>query len=370
MDMNPPGPMEMEISLLGPGYGECVLVHVGAGDWIVVDSCVEVDDEPAALAYLEALGVDPATAVRVIVASHWDDDHIRGLSKVVSICAQATFILSEALTTNEFFTLAHLSSRPSVPSMSRSGMREMFAIKDTLSARVDIAGGVPARASASKRLWHREEDANVLGAELWCVAPSDAQVTHGMESIQQQVARLLGERRRGVRESVPNSTSVVLEVFFGDTSVLLGGDLEETPHTGTGWTAVLDSRKGTSCVFKVPHHGSQDAHSDEIWEEALCSHVAALVAPWRRGGGSLPQATDLTRLCQRSSTVYLTSDPTARRQVKRRGPVQRTINEATRRIEVAEPPFGHVRVRLPILPDTNTCPAQYVSLRGAAHRVC
>ncbi len=39
--MNAPEPDEIEVSLIGPGYGESVLVHLGDGEWVVADSCVE-----------------------------------------------------------------------------------------------------------------------------------------------------------------------------------------------------------------------------------------------------------------------------------------------------------------------------------------
>ena len=60
---------EIEITLLGPGRGECCVLHVGGGEWLVIDSCVTQTGHPAALFYLESLGVSP-TAVRWIVATH------------------------------------------------------------------------------------------------------------------------------------------------------------------------------------------------------------------------------------------------------------------------------------------------------------
>jgi len=49
----------LEVSLFGPGYGECVVVHLGFGDWVVVDSCIEPDSrDPIALAYFSAIGTD------------------------------------------------------------------------------------------------------------------------------------------------------------------------------------------------------------------------------------------------------------------------------------------------------------------------
>ncbi|MBN1875905.1 MAG: hypothetical protein JXA33_16905 [Anaerolineae bacterium] len=55
----PPAPDELEISVFGPGYGESILVHVGAGNWILVDSCLDpVSKQPAALTYLDTLNVN------------------------------------------------------------------------------------------------------------------------------------------------------------------------------------------------------------------------------------------------------------------------------------------------------------------------
>lgn len=85
----PPGEREIEVSVFGPGFGECLVIHAGHGDWIVVDSCLDVATrEPAALTYLKALQVDPS-AVRRIIATHWHDDHVRGLGKLLRACANA-----------------------------------------------------------------------------------------------------------------------------------------------------------------------------------------------------------------------------------------------------------------------------------------
>ena len=33
----PPAPDELEVSLFGRGVGECAVVHLGSGEWLVVD---------------------------------------------------------------------------------------------------------------------------------------------------------------------------------------------------------------------------------------------------------------------------------------------------------------------------------------------
>jgi glyoxylase-like metal-dependent hydrolase (beta-lactamase superfamily II) len=98
----PPKNDELEVTLIGPGYGEALVLHVGDGQWILVDSCiVPGTDESAALLYLSDIGVKPEAVVRVI-ASHWDDDHIRGMSSVVRACTSAEFVMSQALLKDEF----------------------------------------------------------------------------------------------------------------------------------------------------------------------------------------------------------------------------------------------------------------------------
>ena len=40
---NPPRDDEFELTLLGPGYGESIVMHVGDGAWVLVDSCGRTD---------------------------------------------------------------------------------------------------------------------------------------------------------------------------------------------------------------------------------------------------------------------------------------------------------------------------------------
>ena len=59
------------------------MIHLGDGQWIVVDSCIDrLTRRPVALDYLEQLQVNITEAVKLIVVTHWHDDHIRGISTV------------------------------------------------------------------------------------------------------------------------------------------------------------------------------------------------------------------------------------------------------------------------------------------------
>jgi glyoxylase-like metal-dependent hydrolase (beta-lactamase superfamily II) len=103
-----PAPDELEISILGPGFGETVLLHLDSDRWINVDSCIDApSDQPAALGYLDAIGVS-RSSVELVIATHWHADHIRGLATIVAECAQAQLCCSNALNNREFLAIANL----------------------------------------------------------------------------------------------------------------------------------------------------------------------------------------------------------------------------------------------------------------------
>jgi glyoxylase-like metal-dependent hydrolase (beta-lactamase superfamily II) len=89
---NPPQDDELEISIFGLGYGESILIHLGRQEWMIVDSCIDhASKQPSSLKYLHSIGVDPSESVKLIVATHWHDDHIRGLATIVDTCKVAQY---------------------------------------------------------------------------------------------------------------------------------------------------------------------------------------------------------------------------------------------------------------------------------------
>ncbi len=53
-----PSKDEIEVVLLGPGYGESIVLHLGYGSWVIVDSCINTEGRPRALEYLDSIGVN------------------------------------------------------------------------------------------------------------------------------------------------------------------------------------------------------------------------------------------------------------------------------------------------------------------------
>ena len=331
-----PGADEVEFTLLGPGYGESAVVHLGADDWIVVDSFRPKGSGgsiPAAIGYLEAMGSDPAEAVKLIVATHWHDDHIRGMAELVDRCGEAVFCCSAALRREEFLAVVGALGNREV-SVTGSGVSEMHAV----FSRPGSGPGRREFALANRRLFHRGE------CEVWSLSP-DASVferfLHGMTGLMPDV----GEAKRRISSLSPNETTVVLWIRVGDIALLLGGDMERS-----GWSVIVEdpSRpEGKASVFKLPHHGSKNAHHERVWDRMLESRPVAVLAPWCRGGRILPRRADVQRILGSGAEAYATVTNSAMsRAVRRRDPaVARTIHESGIELRRVPSSLSGIRMR-------------------------
>lgn len=94
---------EVEVSVFGTGFGESIVVHLGLDRWVVVDSCRNPNSKkPVALEYLGEMGVDVPESLLLVVATHWDDDHIGGLAEVFAFAKNAVFACPATVNEDEF----------------------------------------------------------------------------------------------------------------------------------------------------------------------------------------------------------------------------------------------------------------------------
>ena len=130
-----PAPDQVEVTIFGPGYGECIVIHAGHGDCAVLDSCLDQQTgEPAALQYLPSIDVDVAAQLKAIVATHWDDDHVRGISRLLAAAPRAKFSCPSAMTSAEFRSvLAAWRLIEFIP--GGSGVTEIDAVMSELARR-------------------------------------------------------------------------------------------------------------------------------------------------------------------------------------------------------------------------------------------
>lgn len=207
---------EFELALLGPGYGESAVMHIGNGAWIVVDSCISPnEDTPAPLRYLDSIGLDPADAVALVVVTHWHDDHIRGAAQVLDACPVADFCCASAFVKDEFLALVGALGQEDL-SLSGSGMRELHEIFSMFRKFPERR-----RTFAAPNRVLRDRD----NCRIWSLSPSDDVFQNFLMSVGSMVPGF-DEPMRRIPALRKNDISVVLRVETAHFSLLLGADLE------------------------------------------------------------------------------------------------------------------------------------------------
>ena len=344
----PPESRELEVSIFGPGYGECIVLHLGGGTWAVVDSCLDpISNQPVALHYLSSLGINAAKAVLLVVATHWHDDHMQGLGRVFKSTVNARFSCSAALRPPEITTL--LATWAGTRFLSGgSGIDELHEILTEVRNRKDGSRyPAPKLAIEGKCLWPGPGDSNPLQTFVRCLSPSDA----GVVATCARQSKLVG-RSKKVRRRLPNldenEASVVLSIESGGHRILLGADLEVRCDRALGWLAIVDAHgelQPKHDAFKVPHHGSPTGHHQEIWDKLTTDQAVAVTTPFISGDVLLPSVSDCRRILKHTKKAYLTAPPTPTKFKDTNKAVEKTVEEATRWVRLVPGKFGHLRLR-------------------------
>ena len=324
---------EVEVTLLGPGYGESIVIHIGSGEWIVVDSCIDEHGSPQALEYLRSIGVDAEEAVKLVVATHWHDDHIAGMASLTKACKAAVFCCAAVLVDKEFLAAVDALEERHL-SQKGSGVRELHSVfcqieKRELEARFALA------------------DSRILNnknCEVWSLSPSH----RAFEQFLRKVGRLvpgLGETKSRVPSVSPNDISVVTWVRVNNIALLLGSDLEKR-----GWSEVLQSRArpaGKAGIFKVAHHGSAGADEPSVWSQMLDAECIAILTPFRRGRHALPLRTDVRRILSYTDRAFTTAaaDASTRPRRRQNRAVRSTIQESNIQLRRNVMNRGAIRLR-------------------------
>lgn len=332
---------ELEISVFGPGIGECVAIHLGNREWIIVDSCCSQDNEPAVIKYFKKIGVNLSTEVRLVVSSHWHDDHIKGLSKIFSECNSAQFTCAVALRQREFSTL--VSAYGNDPMIKHKGVEEFYKI-------FKIMQSLPPNDPRRIPIWALENRDLMCKAGHYTIkslSPSDEAISQSIKDISALLPKPHETKRTLISENA-NHAAVVLHASVGVWNVLLASDLQITSNPLMGWSAIVNS-KGRSTskahLVKIPHHGSSNGDSPEMWTHLVINRPIGIVTPYNRGSQKLPSDKDLQRLSEKCGNLFYTNVPTSSMPKRRIPAVERTIKMISLNRRVVKYEMGHVRLR-------------------------
>jgi hypothetical protein len=332
---------QIEVCLFGKGYGECVTIHLGNNIWAIVDSFLHPKTKrPIAIEYLESLAIDIAERVRLVIISHWHDDHIRGSCDIVLKANSARVVLSQAMHEKEFakFVKRHKTAANSkVDEMNK--ILELFLSKPAHRL-------FPRLASHGKSLLELSSDEmDELGpCKIQALSPSDADVWDFM----QQIARMMPaakKAKRPARKIKQNEASIVTWVNYDEVCLLLGADMETRKGNDRGWNAIVksDLKPGKAMLYKVAHHGSKNGYNQGKWTELLTETPIAIVTPFINGKVKLPTLEQIKVMWEHTGNLFATGLPLETKTKKRSAAVEKEIRNV--KLRALGSGLGAIRLR-------------------------
>lgn len=335
---------EIEVSLFGPGCGECIVIHLGGGSWVVIDSCMNKESQRAeALTYFDNLGIDQEKSVKLIVCTHWHDDHIRGIASILSQCPNAKFACSSVLKESAFLNLVALGEEVRGP--HGSGVREIEKVLKTILSRRgrDIPPTLTPVRSGKLLL---DDNFNGIKAKVTALSPSSEDHDLMNAAFKEKKDELLsGDYKRCVPSIHPNLGSVVLRVDIGSESILLGADMELRKSENSGWNAIITgSPELKSSIYKIAHHGSQNGDAPGIWSKMLIKNCLSVLTPNQRLARPIPKAEDISRVLKATDKFYATAPSTIQKS-KLSQPSEKLFRRMGITVRQIPSTQGHVRMR-------------------------
>jgi len=302
------GPLDrrlLHVFVTGPGRGEGIAVALPGRGWLIVDGCRVQDGSFPIDQALSRWRADDEDPVEALVFTHPHDDHAAGIPRVIERHRPRRIAISVPDPPGPAFlaeVVAHSSSA------------------GTTSNRLD-ADAVRSAAAAIQR-WSVENPGALVTA---CDGVSLEVRSAATVSIRAPDVVALGTfmNARGLERRIRargNEISAVVEVVFGATCVVLGGDLPRVRPGGkstvkTGWDRVLHrhGHLGRHHGLKVPHHGSREAQHGGL----MTTRVAEVAREWwvtPHNSSRLPRLAagdGLDRLLVQQSPICLTALPAA-----------------------------------------------------------
>jgi beta-lactamase superfamily II metal-dependent hydrolase len=332
----PPADDELEVSVLGPGYGEAIAIHFGKGQWATIDSCVDDNGSCTTVSYLRSLGIDPQQ-VKFAIATHWHADHIRGLADILRWANSADFWCPSVFVDADFldFAASYAEEDLSVLGAASSDLAQVFDL-------LDERGQLPKVAHQDTTIFSDPTAA----VHIYALSPTQSRVNQFLKRIASHLPKLKDARLR-VPDLHPNLVSLVLRFVVGPNAAILGADLQERPYKG--WTEVLDTSQcltgSAASIFKIPHHGSENAYLEPQFTELLTPDPYLVLTPYNRGSQRLPTSSDVARILGHSAHTYSSARVGSVAPKKFDRAIEKSLEEGNIELRSSEIKMGHVQFR-------------------------
>lgn len=384
---------EIEVTLIGgtSGYGESILIHIGDGDWIVVDSCVNAQTgDCVPLTYLEELEVDVAEHLLYVICTHWHEDHIKGLSKIMEKCTSKTVFAISCSDDREKFVYELLQDynydgksvklQELTQSLKLAEANHIVVQRLKQNEFIFNRKGVQAYAlSPSEKVVKKFEEELATAQknyqkvlkqllELKTKDPNTIEDAQNLEkdtidSFKQLIKESIDEesiieetesllKYKDTKKIEPNDRCVTIQVTFNNHHIILGADLENhpSPNGMMGWmdVAASPSLNGvTSSLFKIPHHGSETGYCEYFLKKFIKTDAVMKLTAWIRGDKVVPEKEMLLKYYNHSPNLYVSTTSMFKKGNNEEDvSIRKQMDNTTDLIYEIKPQLGIIRSRI------------------------
>jgi hypothetical protein len=297
----PPKNNEIELSVFGRGFGECLVASCGLNEFVIVDSFINNETgNPIALDYMNAIGLS-SVAIKQVVLTHWHQDHITGIAEVLrNASPNAKLVVSPIIQKEKFLKYMTIGINEKVESTAEFG--KVIDFMKNNKGRIIVPG-------PNRLVFPYKES----GVEIYALSPNDSDLIEYIDAI------MMPDEQRKTSYSFPesNSLSIVMLIKFGSDGILLGGDLENTRNSNSGWKGLVSNYYHTDnkpSLIKIPHHGSSGAHNDDLWNSILNDKPLSVLTVFNKSV-KLPKDDDINRIKALSQSLFIVGKRAAKNRV-------------------------------------------------------
>lgn len=306
---------EIEITTIGVGSrsGESIVVHLGNNNWAIIDSC-KIEDTVLPLYYLEKIGVNLEN-VKIIVCSHWHEDHIAGMSEIIKQCPNADFYIAKVGNRQNFLRYVITRNIKNDDKSNGKNWREFTNCLKILNEE-------------KKRLRYASID-TILHSDVYSTLCAISPSLQVLDDFDDFLVKFNPENPDGDFSIKANMCSIALILSTNNHHIILGSDLECNRSSSTldslfcdqncqqkkeyGWcNALIDSKLYNRYIsydyIKVPHHSSITGFCPKKWRNHIKKDCIATSTVYINNAGvSLPQKEMLKHYLTFTKHYYLTA---------------------------------------------------------------
>lgn len=311
------GPGLASVVFCDAGQGDSVGIRLSSGEVAVVDCNIPGDaviQRPPILSYLDTWARERGTYdLDLLCITHPDHDHFHGMIQVID------WVESHGGRVKRILKWAGVSAKDFDERLDRARRRgrkkcQVSALRSRAREFVELIERITKlRKSGTDLLWGQGFQPIIKsgGTRMFTVGPSAEIIeAHQARSLDSMFDAMLFDENHTDQSANELSTLLVLEV--GEVSVFLTGDAT-AKSVSTSLKSVEMSEPALANfranLLKLPHHGSSENSSEELWRQILREGSAVVVSAGNHAGYRHPSSETIghvRRACP-SARLYCTN---------------------------------------------------------------